>query len=117
MHERWGKENRRYDWKDEVMNYKMSFLDSKPRIATAEDIKANWLGEKNGIYFKCALCGYKFKEGDIYRCVYSNDTIFAPGNPIVCKECDTGDFNVIEKWAKMHEEARTRMWWFCRHYD
>lgn len=94
----------------------MSFLDGKQRIATSKDLKLNWLGGKNGIYFRCALCGYKFREGDVYRCVYTNDTISASGNPIVCKECDDGDFKVIEKWSKMHEESKNRMWWFCRDF-
>lgn len=92
-----------------------SFTDGKPRIATQEDLQANWGGGRSGEYFRCCLCGYRFKEGDYWRWQYTNDIPGAGGNPLVCKKCDGPD--VIEKWKQMHKEAKGRMWWFTRYRD
>lgn len=93
----------------------MSFTDQQSRIATDKDCHTAWGGGKNGSYFRCAFCGYKFKPGDYWRWIYTNDTPGASGNPSTCKSCDTGDrASMVEKWKAMHEEAKSRMWWFFR---
>ena len=74
----------------------MSFTDQKPRIATEQDIKAQWSGQPNGKYFRCTLCGHKFQVGDYYRFVFSK-----LGNIMTCKICDD---NPEEKWAQIHDE-------------
>jgi hypothetical protein len=91
------------------------FLYGNPRTATEKDLAGPWLCGKPGEYFRCALCGYKFHLGDYWRCQYTNSVPGAYGNPIVCKDCDCEDRDqLIEKWRKMHEEAKSKYWWFCR---
>lgn len=94
----------------------MSFTDQKPFVVTKEQLTQRWSGGKNGKYFRCCLCGYKFKEGDIARWQYTNDTK-AWGNPLVCQQCDGTKEEIVMKWGKMHEESCDRMWWFCRSED
>jgi len=91
-----------------------NFTDQKPRIATAEDLKRPWSGHRDGSCFRCYLCGHKFEVGDQYRWVYSNGTPGAGGNPMVCASCDGPNEEVIARWKAMHEEARTRFWWFTQ---
>jgi len=87
----------------------MSFTDQKQRIATEEECKANWGGEKNGKRFRCYLCGHKFVVGDKWRWVYNNNP-GGFGNFCVCDKCDGED--VVERWAEANKEARQRFWWF-----
>lgn len=95
----------------------MSFTDQKSRKATENDLKARWNGKKPGEEFRCYLCGYKFKVGDIWRWVYgSNRKVTAPNgitwgvcNFIVCEDCDGDD--VLDRWVQANEEARRRFWW------
>ena len=88
----------------------MSFTDQKPHIATVEDIKAPWSGGKNGKYFRCYLCGHRFREGDQYRFVFGKKL----GNLMVCQACDSGD--VLKKWSDLQEEwlklSDSRFWHF-----
>jgi len=93
------------------------FTDQQPQWATESDLKGPWSGGKNGIYFRCYLCGYKFKLGDYWRWVYTNDTPGAWGNPLVCQDCDGTKEEIVKKWAKMHTEAETKYWWFTRRMD
>lgn len=87
----------------------------EPQTVTKQDLKLPWLGGKNGKYFKCCFCGYKFQEGDYWRWIYTNNIKGAIGNPITCKRCDTGDIDsMVEKWKKMHSESRGKYWWFNR---
>lgn len=94
----------------------MSFTDGKPRVATEEDVHANWSGGKDGKYFRCGLCGHKFVVGDYWRFVFTNNIPGAAGNPLVCKDCDGyhEGVHVIERWKKMCEDSRTKYWWFNR---
>ena len=85
----------------------MSFTNQKPRIATKKDIHANWNCGKNGKYFRCHLCGYKFIEGDYWRCVLGSSKNLT--NFLVCKKCDGED--VLDKWEKANKEAKGRFWW------
>lgn len=87
----------------------MSWTDQKPRVATEEDIKAPWSGQKNGKYFRCKLCGHKFQVGDYWRFVFHNY-----GNIIVCQDCDKDD--PVIKWTQLHTEwsklKEGKFWWF-----
>ena len=91
-----------------------SFTDQKARRVTQTDIDGRWGGGRPGEYFRCGFCGYKFKLGDSWRWIYTNDTSGAGGNPNVCEKCDDTKDNLIKKWKAMHEEADGRMWWFCK---
>lgn len=88
------------------------FIRGLPFIAIASDLEARWGCGKPGERFRCAFCGHKFAVGDVVRCQYSNDTPGAGGNPFVCAKCDDGREKNLEKWKAMHEEYRTRFWWF-----
>lgn len=99
----------------------MSFTDQQPRIATEKEIKMDWGGGANGKYFRCYLCGYKFKVGDYWRWVFSNNVSGAGGNPLVCKTCDGSNEEVIAKWKVQCQEYQeiikgAKYWWFNRHY-
>jgi hypothetical protein len=89
----------------------MSFTDGKPFVVTEEDTHLAWSGGENGKYFRCNLCGYKFKAGDIARWQFTNNIEGAGGNPMVCSSCDN---NVIEKWKQMKLDVKTKYWWFNR---
>ena len=93
------------------MNNTKSFTDQKPRIATREDVHARWSGGATGKYFRCALCGHKFKVGDTWRFVYTNDTPGAGGNPLVCETCDGTREKVIEKWKALKIEFDNPKFW------
>lgn len=104
----------------------MSFIDGKPLIATEDDCKARWNGSSPGECFRCGLCGYRFKVGDIWRCLYTNgetDTFvcnkkrFAKysGNPLVCVKCDGVD--IMQRWkAKCDEMYSDRNWFFVQRW-
>lgn len=85
----------------------MSFTDQKPRIATKEDLSANWSCGKNGKYFRCYLCGHKFVEGDYWRFVYAFHKHLT--NFMVCEKCDGED--VLDRWEKANQELENKFWW------
>jgi len=91
----------------------MGFTDQQPHTVTAKDLVTPWGGGKNGKYFRCYLCGHKFKLGDVFRWVFSNR---GPGNFMVCESCDGED--VIDRWAALYEEFKAsstgRFWRFTR---
>lgn len=78
----------------------MGFTDQKPRVATAEDVKAPWSGIEGGKRFYCYLCGHKFQVGDTWRWVYAGKEHLC--NLIVCSSCDGED--VLERWVKWWQE-------------
>ena len=83
----------------------MTFADQKPHAVDEKYLNLPWNGNKRN--FKCYLCGYKFKIGDIFR------WIFCPklGNFITCEKCDGSD--VIDRWEALHKEAKSgKFWWF-----
>lgn len=86
----------------------MSYTDQKPRVATEKECKASWGGSPNGERFRCYLCGYRFTPGDIFRWVMATKILLC--NVLVCEVCDGHD--VLDKWKKMHEEAKEKFWWF-----
>jgi hypothetical protein len=92
----------------------VSFTDGKPWTVTEEDLKAPWSGGKSGKYFRCYLCGHRFKLGDIARWQYTNDVPGAGGNPLVCRRCDGTKAEIALKWISMKKEAEGRMWYFTR---
>ncbi|TRO55922.1 hypothetical protein E2P64_06490 [Candidatus Bathyarchaeota archaeon] len=98
----------------------MSFTDQKPFVATEKDVKATWSGVPNGKNFRCAWCGYKFKEGDTVRWVYTNDPSYRGleigGNPFICISCDGDKADIISRLAKMAQEAKEKYWWFLMRY-
>lgn len=90
----------------------MSFTDGKPRAATVEDLTLRWMGSAKN--FRCRLCGYVFRVGDIWRFVFANFDASPShyGNFLVCQSCD-GE-TVLEKAAQQEQEYQTRFWWFRR---
>lgn len=97
----------------------MSFTDGKPFTVTAEHVTLNWSGGPNGRWFRCNLCGHKFKAGDVARWQFTNDIPGAGGNPLVCEQCDGSKEKIVAEWKSMHEHAKPdgKMWWFFRHLN
>jgi hypothetical protein len=52
----------------------VSFVDGKPRIATAEEVAQRWCGYGDGRQFRCHLCGEFILVGQEWRFVYANGT-------------------------------------------
>lgn len=93
------------------------FTNQEPFIANEADCKLSWSGGDKGKYFRCYLCGHKFNPGDQVRWIFSNNVKGAGGNPMVCKDCDGPNEEVIEKWKAMTEEANHKFWWFTKRRD
>ena len=95
-----------------------SFTSGLPMIATKNDTLAHWGGGKPGEYFRCGFCGYKFREGDYWRWVYTNDTPGAGGNPFVCQTCDGPRVDLLARWKAKYDTVRQHReglyWWFYR---
>jgi hypothetical protein len=91
----------------------MSFTDQQPFKVTKEYCRQNWSGGKDGKYFRCGMCGHRFKPGDQCRWVYMNstpDSCF--GNFLTCEACDGPD--IIERRIAWQNEAFTRFWQLMR---
>jgi len=84
------------------------WIHGRPQVATEEDVKACWSGGKDGKYFRCYLCGYKFKVGDYWRWQMAQRF----GNFLTCENCDGPD--VMLKWYAAQEELNQRFWWALR---
>lgn len=98
----------------------MSFLDGKRRIASETCVIAPWSGAKNGKYFRCAFCGYKFKIGDGWRCIYTNDMPGASGNPLCCDGCFTDKDATRQRWIVINEKfqkLKEEFWWFFKNTE
>ena len=95
------------------------FTNQKHRHVTEKELVANWSGGKKGKYFRCTLCGYKFKLGDYWRWVYANDTPNTFGNFMVCFKCDNE--NVLEDavalYAEWQKDCEGKYWNFVRHLE
>lgn len=91
-----------------------SWTNGELRIVSKEDIKASWNGGKNGIYFRCYLCGEKFKVGDRWRFLYNSK---GP-NCMVCESCNGTSTDVLERFNRGIEEfeklKQTRFWWMFK---
>ena len=93
----------------------MSILNGQPQIATKEHVNAPWSGSKKN--FRCGFCGHKFKVGDYWRFVFTNDIPSAGGNPLICEKCDDDNEVVREKWVQKHKkfkELDNDFWWFLK---
>ena len=91
-----------------------SFTDQQPFTVTRVHLRSKWGGGQPGERFRCYLCGYRFRLGDVARWQYTNDTPGAGGNPLVCHECDGTKEEIVARWKQMYAESNGRMWWFCR---
>ena len=78
----------------------MKLLDRN--IATKDDLNRPWSGHKSN--FRCGICGYKFKIGDGFRMIYTNNLPLYGGNPLACDECNNND--PISQWKKNWDEYR-----------
>ncbi len=85
----------------------MNFTDQKRRVATAEECALQWNGGAVGRYFRCYLCGHRFKPGDGWRFLFG---VGPASNMMTCDECDGPD--VMDRWIAANEEVKTRFWWF-----
>jgi hypothetical protein len=96
-----------------------SFTDQKPRIATEKECKANWGGGKPGEFFRCHVCGHRFRPGDKFRWVYTNHLRGYGGNPMVCEACDGTNEEVIARWKKLvdqwKDDRNGKYWWFVKY--
>ena len=95
---------------------KRGFTDQKRRVATEADCAASWGGVKNGVRFRCYLCGHRFVPGDGWRWVYSagqsqeiEGKRFGVVNPMTCDSCDGDD--VLDRWVKRNEEFNSAKFW------
>lgn len=96
----------------------MSFTNGKPWTVTEEDEHLDWSCGKDGKYFRCALCGHKFKAGDIARWQYTNDVPGAGGNPMLCQKCDGPKEKIVAEIKRRLDEFNAeRNWWFRRRID
>lgn len=78
----------------------------KSHVVTEQDPTLLWAGGYRGKNFRCYLCGYKFKVGDLWRW----QAVQGERNFLVCEACDGPD--VVERWLDWVEELRRRAWWF-----
>ena len=83
------------------------------KTATEEVCSRPWSGSKNGLRFRCHLCGHKFTPGDKYRFVYSNfeGSPTRTGNFCVCEACNDDDDVLRAKRAEAEDEGFRRFWW------
>ena len=82
-----------------------NFTNQLPFKADKEDCNKPWSFGKNGSKFKCNLCGYKFKIGDIVRWVYTGGKGIP--NFFTCVKCDGED--VIDRAVKQLNYAKMTM--------
>lgn len=87
-------------------------------VATEKETKLNWSGAKNGLKFRCGLCGHRFVVGDRWRGVMANtgrNPEVRHGNFLVCGSChdlhDGNDEKLLAIRAQQEQEARRRFWW------
>jgi len=88
---------------------KKSFTSQEPQIVTEGILKAHWCGYPPGVYFRCKLCGYKFKLGDYWRWIYGGRSQIV--NFIVCKSCDIGDDHELCEKMKEREKKFEELYW------
>lgn len=81
----------------------MSLLERN--VATEEDLSRPWSGNKTN--FRCGICGNKFRLGDGYKMLYTNNIPGYGGNPLVCDKCDTPQ--AIDKWKSNWDEFNSIM--------
>lgn len=96
-----------------------NFTNMQPFVATEDDVKARW-GCRAGL-FRCAVCGHRFRVGDVVRWFYTNSAEIhktVRGNPFVCGDGRHGsDDDVTMALVAMAEEVKqlkNRCWWFFK---
>jgi hypothetical protein len=95
------------------------FTKREPFVATEDDVKARW-GSQAGL-FRCAICGLRFKVGDMARWFYTNTDAkhkTIRGNPFICGDGRHGsDDDVTEELVAMADAVtriKNQYWWFFR---
>ncbi len=88
----------------------MPFVDQKSFKVTKEHLKMSWSGGKNGKFFRCYICGYKFMLNDYCRFVMAGQRGYI--NFLVCEKCDCVD--ILDKWIKINEEVKQKYWWILK---
>lgn len=89
-----------------------SFTDQKQRVATLDEVRAPWSGEKNRrrTRFRCHLCGHVFKVGDKWRWVYATqEECPSHYNFMTCGPCDGPD--VKQRMEAHAKHIRKVAWW------
>lgn len=97
----------------------MSMFTEDLQIATPEHCSARWCCAPPGERFRCGFCGYKFKQGDKWRAIYTNDMPTYGGNPLVCEKCNDSNSQLRARWqdkwnAWRRITAEPEFWWFQR---
>ena len=87
------------------------WTNQEQRIATEKDLETRWGFGKPGEYFRCYLCGYKFKVGDKWRFVFSKKW----NNFFTCEDCDGPD--VLERWSKHIDDLKKKYWWLLKRME
>lgn len=94
-----------------------------------EHLKQPWLGGRNGIYFRCMMCGHRFEVGDHCKwyLVKATDTHLEDGtqvsapNVMVCAECESDctmmGRSVVEVWVGICTHVYDEHWYFVRPHD
>lgn len=80
------------------------WISGRPQVVEAADIKLPWSGYKDGRFFRCGLCGYRFKVGDYIRWLFTNTEGLPGGNPFTCEKCDGPD--VLVRWKQHYEDYK-----------
>lgn len=88
---------------------KKSFTSQEPQIVTESALKARWGGYDPGVYFRCKLCGYKFKLGDYWRWISGSRSGII--NFIVCEGCDVGGNDKLGNRVKEREKEFEERYW------
>jgi hypothetical protein len=91
----------------------MKIFGPELNIATEKECKQAWHGGANGKYFRCGLCGHKFKVGDKWVGLFTNGMGKGyGGNPLMCEKCSKN--NPEETWKEMCDEFNEKFWFFRR---
>lgn len=85
-----------------------SFTNQRVRVATEKDCRMKWAGGGEGEYFRCYLCGHKFRHGDLFRFVFGREF----GNIFGCRSCDGAD--VLVRWATIVDQSKIKYWWLWK---
>jgi len=92
----------------------ISLFNGKLIEVTQKWLDAPWNGR-----FRCYFCGHKFRLGEKFRGIFTNNIKSAGGNPLVCEKCNTDDEKLCREWVEMNLEWRKittdkKWWWFMR---
>lgn len=92
----------------------MDLFSEELQIITEKDFN---IWKRYSYRFRCYFCGHKFKIGEKFRAIFTNDTD-APGNPLTCETCNNSTPLMRTWWRCLSIEAKElkegRLWWFFR---